>query len=285
MLPMHTGVMQNENELIGLQIAKIDKRIRIFLFAAAIFAFLGGASWTYGWHLLNSPLNESNFGNFGSYLQGTVGSLWSLAGFFLILVAFQAQQKQNLFQDAQFKIQQAQAEKQFESIKRQNFENSFFQLLNSQNQLVSELKFPRIEGRQCFYEMFRQYNNDFDQWLRRENGGNQPTPSEKEDKNKRIRHWESFFNQNESHLAHYFRNLYHIIKYIDTDGIEPKRRYTSLVRAQLSIYELIALFYNCLGSQGKGFKHLVERYGLLEHLDKNAVPAVLINEYDQSAFK
>jgi hypothetical protein len=56
---------------------------------------------------------------------------------------------------------------------------------------------------------------------------------------------------------------------VKTSDIEPKRRYTSLMRAQLSNSELLFLFYNCLTTYGKGFKPLVEEFGLLEHLDKS----------------
>jgi hypothetical protein len=51
--------------------------------------------------------------------------------------------------------------------------------------------------------------------------------------------------------------------------MEPKRRYTSLARAQLSMYELGLVFYDGLSRYGEKFKPLIERYGLLEHLDKN----------------
>ncbi|MBK8344630.1 MAG: hypothetical protein IPL12_15845 [Bacteroidetes bacterium] len=43
-------------------------------------------------------------------------------------------------------------------------------------------------------------------------------------------------------MGHYFRNLYHIIKYIDNSNIENKRTYTNFVRAQLSSHELALIF-------------------------------------------
>lgn len=51
------------------------------------------------------------------------------------------------------------------------------------------------------------------------------------------------------YFAHYFRNLYHILKYIDDSELissNEKQRYSRFVRAQLSQAELVALFYNSI---------------------------------------
>lgn len=51
------------------------------------------------------------------------------------------------------------------------------------------------------------------------------------------------------YFSHYFRNLYHILKFIDDSkaisGLE-KERYSRFVRSQLSDAELVALFYNSI---------------------------------------
>lgn len=70
---------------------------------------------------------------------------------------------------------------------------------------------------------------------------------------------------------HYFRHLYRIIKFIDTtDLLEndgERYEYTSIVRATLSRFELVWLYYNCLFGFGKSkFKSLIEKYALLKNL-------------------
>lgn len=50
-------------------------------------------------------------------------------------------------------------------------------------------------------------------------------------------------------FAHYFRNLYNILKFIDLSdqiSIEEKNRYSKFVRSQLSEAELIVVFYNSI---------------------------------------
>ena len=51
------------------------------------------------------------------------------------------------------------------------------------------------------------------------------------------------------------------------NNTEIRYKYTSIVRAQLSRYELIWIFYNCLSGNGiTKFKRLVENYSLLKNI-------------------
>jgi len=66
-------------------------------------------------------------------------------------------------------------------------------------------------------------------------------------------------------LGHYFRYLYNVVRFIDDSNVG-HNRYMKLLRAQLSDYELVMLFYNCLTTKGEKFKHYVESYSLLDNL-------------------
>jgi hypothetical protein len=71
-------------------------------------------------------------------------------------------------------------------------------------------------------------------------------------------------------FGHYFRTLYHCFSVIDDETISDTEKsvFASLIVCRLSKFELLMLMYNCLGSIGsRKFKDLVERYGLLEHVD------------------
>jgi len=51
------------------------------------------------------------------------------------------------------------------------------------------------------------------------------------------------------HFSHYFRNLYHILKFIDESRLiekNNKNNYAKFVRAQLSDIELVVIFYNSI---------------------------------------
>jgi len=70
-------------------------------------------------------------------------------------------------------------------------------------------------------------------------------------------------------LGHYYRNLYRIIKSINEIKINDfdKMYYAKLVRAQLSEYEVLLLFYNCIWMEDYKFKVLIEKYGLLKGIN------------------
>jgi hypothetical protein len=99
----------------------------------------------------------------------------------------------------------------------------------------------------------------------------------------------SFYQSHESEIGHYFRTLYHIVRFVDQSGMsdEEKREYEKFLRAQLSSSELLLLFYNGLSIYGYSkFKPLIEKYALLEQ-----VPESLLldsnhrNLYEPTAFQ
>lgn len=84
--------------------------------------------------------------------------------------------------------------------------------------------------------------------------------------------YKEFYNDYESYLGHYLRNVYRIFKFInDTDYIfkELKTFYADIVRAQFSNQELALIFYNSiLHEEGiKNFKPLIEKYEILDNLE------------------
>ena len=74
------------------------------------------------------------------------------------------------------------------------------------------------------------------------------------------------------YLVYFSIIIYRIIKFVDETDLLPNNteiryKYTSIVRAQLSRYELIWIFYNCLSGNGiTKFKRLVENYSLLKNI-------------------
>ena len=56
-----------------------------------------------------------------------------------------------------------------------------------------------------------------------------------------------------------------------------------MIRAQLSDYELLWIFYNCLSENGlEKFKPLIEEYSLLKNLPQTKVHSVeLIEKYEK----
>ncbi len=88
--------------------------------------------------------------------------------------------------------------------------------------------------------------------------------------------YEKVFEPNISSLGHYFRNLFHFIKFVDeykgfdlsytqNEIQDLKYKYIRLTRAQLSDNELILLALNSITEQGEAFIPLIERFKLLKN--------------------
>lgn len=80
---------------------------------------------------------------------------------------------------------------------------------------------------------------------------------------------------------HYFRFLYRILKYIQTSPLvtsfEEEYEYTCMLRAMLSRYELVWLYYNGLTYGKDKLKPLIERYAMLNNLRED----LLVGKKDQ----
>lgn len=70
---------------------------------------------------------------------------------------------------------------------------------------------------------------------------------------------------------HYFRYLYRILKLVDNSELiddQQKYRYAAILRALLSEYELVMIYYNGLTKGKEKLKPLIEKYSLLKNLRK-----------------
>ena len=264
-----------KSEAVDEKVQKIQGKITLFTWVAWVCVAIGIAAASFAlwklFHETGDKFSWSNLSSLGSYFQGAVASVWSLAGLLFIYVAFLAQRQQLLQQDAELEDQKKQFKIQNDSIKQQNFEAAFFQLLGLQNQIASQMQ--RLskdnkgnyevltEGRKCFGEWMKILKKRFSDKVNAEAAD----PKQIEFVTKC---YFDYYNDRHGDFGHYFRNLYHVVKFVKVSDVENKRRYTSLARAQLSSPELFFLFYNGISPLGQKFKPLIEEFGLLENIDK-----------------
>jgi hypothetical protein len=169
----------------------------------------------------------------------------------------------------------------------QRFENTFFNMLNLQQEIVSNLQFNsatslkskvKVESREIFEVMFKR-SSIIDK-LRVHIGIKEIIESHGVEGYAKIEEIALF--------DHYFRHLYRIIKFVDESSLEKKEKfqYLGVLRATLSRYELIFLFYN--GLIHKKCKELIERYSLLQNMVEIELPLHddenYVSEYKPSAF-
>jgi hypothetical protein len=95
-------------------------------------------------------------------------------------------------------------------------------------------------------------------------------------KDLRIQSFEIVYNANENLIGHYYRNLYRIIRLIQDETFDideennekEKKKYRGILRAQLSSFELMMIFYNVTYSKkGEKFKtYLINTNFFDDHL-------------------
>jgi len=278
--------LEIENELLSL-----ESKVHRYSKCAWLFVFAGFALSLFSVVLYICTNDESGFGLnlLGDFLGGSVASLWALAGLFLIYVAFLGQKQQLLNQ--QLEIMYSQLEVKYtrlelagqrkemvlqnQTLLNQKFENTFFQILTLFNNIINSLDLRKKDnniiiatGRDCF----EKFNTSLNQTTRSILAKNINFEESKPTVEQAIKAYDAVYDKNKADLSHYFRTIYHIFKFIDDSEVDNKKRYASIARAQLSSYEQILLFYNCLHKNGfKKFKPLIEKYAVFKNIDESLI--------------
>ena len=245
--------------------------------------------WIISWVLIDCIIDcPTNRGTFGDKF-GAVNALFSGLAFagLIITLLYQKEelklQREELAQTREeLKGQRAEFEEQNKTMRRQRFENTFFNMLSLQQEIVANLSFeydknvmislrrmldgqetPKTQtrGREVFMAMYENAKIDY-------NGKQYGSGIRDIINNFGYAVYSDIGTT--TRFDHYFRHLYRIYKYIDSsDLIDDDERYgyACIVRSQLSDYELVMLFYNCLTSNGRAkFKPLIEKYVIFNNL-------------------
>lgn len=201
---------------------------------------------------------SSDFGVFGDYIGGTVGTIIGSISIFLVYITYTSQVKF--------------ARRQDESMKRQQFETTYFSLLEQQQMIRSQLKGTigdeTYEGILYLQNLKLQLSDALSElnYIQDEiTEGNKIML-----KNRVNGLYMDFFLPNVSNLGHYFRHLYHILKHIEDSNMPDAKKYADLLQSQLSNDELYLLAINGISNFGRRkMLPLMDKYGLLENYNAN----------------
>lgn len=240
--------------------------LRIWIFAA-VATGIAILIWLCLPAVLTGSYNTiSEKGAYGD-TYGTVNALFTALAFVGVITTILLQRKELTLQRQELKLtreelagQKKQLQIQSDTFKQQRFENTFFELLRVHIDIVSALSSSdgmgrnESRGRECLARQKRILRSEYMKFSEE----NVSTPIDEA--------FEVLYKNYPPHLGHYFRQLYHIVNFVDKSEIEEKQRYADFVQAQLNNNELILLAYNGLSRHGENFKSLIEEYGLLENL-------------------
>ena len=209
-------------------------------------------------------------------------ALFSALAFGGVIIAIFLQQQE--LEDTRLVLtgQQQQLEHHTQAFKKQNFESTFFSLLNLHDAMLNSITYEIgdvevAQGRDCFKHLFNRLKYFHKETIEHNTAPNDPQliPIA----------YKKFYGERQASIGHYYRNLYNIVRFVKDSDIDDKWFYIRVVRAQLSVFELSLLFYNCLSAPGKGFKPLVEEFTLLKTIeDKDLIEPADRQYYKPTAF-
>lgn len=248
--------------------------------------------------------NENTRGTFGDQF-GAVNALFSGLAFAGLIYTIVLQRRDLELQRHDLKLQRdelaltrqemeeqtAEFEKQNETLKIQRFENTFFNMLRQFQEVVSSLSVMvttssgmyESTGREVFQALYEKsivYVDLKNEAKNKARFRGMKGALEKYNLN-------GYLNSDApTCFDHYFRLLYRILKFVKNTSLvtkfEDEYEYTAMLRAVLSRYELVWLFYNGLTYGEEKLKPLIERYAMLSNLRTELLANC--SEVDEGAF-
>ena len=252
-------------------------------------------------------LDNTKRGTFGD-MFGALNALFSGLAFAGIILTILLQRKELKLQRQELQETREEFRTQNETLKLQRFENTFFSLLNLHHQIVNAIDFRYYKRKESSVRnMMDAILNDNEEKeivvITGRDVFRYRYNSMLEELKSNFVNWEEQYfkeyQEAQTDFGHYFRNLYRMIKLVDqtsffydekevseVEVFELKYKYTSIIRSQISDYELLWIFYNCASRNGKEkFRPLIERYSFLKNLPRNLLASEIhIKLYEPRAY-
>ncbi len=245
-------------------------------------------------------------GQAGDYLGGTLNPIFAFLSFCLLLITIKLQSKELSNSTKELAKSSTALTEQSKSLQLQNFENTFFNMLNLYLKLkdrlnqnppevanieyrVDNIKYvfnakkneEKIKTRQegiprlsYILFLFLNESNRFPKEFRN-------TSIDKIKEEIKLKYKKNQLNDTKNlyiyftniygkYLNHLMRTTYHIINFIDTNNsIKDKKFYVNLFRSQIDIMETSLIFYNAISKYGENMLPLLIKYEFFEHLVYN----------------
>lgn len=234
--------------------------ITMICFIMIMISMLSEVRWT------DCSFSKNYMSNIGNFLAGTLGVLLSFVSFLLMWKTFSVQRKQFAMQD---------------TLQRQSsFETTFFNLLNSLDQVRSNAIEIMSHSNKSI-DSFASWHKKMVYTFRESDDDVIIKPSYVDSQIEATegvvaKIYEQFVEE-EGYAGFYFRYVYNIMKFIIDywSNYEIRRKYVDLLCARLTDEEMSLIFYNALSKYGLNqdeqpkFKEMLDTYQVFENLNKD----------------
>lgn len=206
----------------------------------------------------------------GEFFGGAVGSIWGLAGVVLFYLALIYQRRELELQREELLESRKIMDIQSKTIQIQQFENTFFQLLEFH--LDAAKKIELQEDGNGFDKMFNELKKSVSSTKRKrkKDGSSEILDSRAFETSFRTV-YDSFRNT----LSHYMESYKALIFLVSEKSPDPLF-YFNIIKPHLTEQEVLIQFYYLLLHDGPNskFKEVVEKYGLFERLNFRSVQSI-----------
>lgn len=211
----------------------------------------------------NLSSNHKVWGEFGSYLGGSLSPILGIITIYLTYDIIKTQLKQN---------------------RQAEFKHMFQILFPSIDRNKDLIKYQYFGKEKSGIEAIRIINKNIENLYKFLNKDDDE--DDKKLKNFKTAFW-SVFEDIEGSSSTLMKTLHNILKVIDTIClIDSQNTYSDLVRAQLHSEELKFVLYNGIASDDfESFKNNIEKYSILKDLKENTnIDSFLKRQYEEPAF-
>lgn len=273
----------------------MKKNEKLILFIPLIIITLTFIAVLVRGHINLNDINFDKLSGFGSFIGGIVGTCLTIVATLYIYKTYHTQKEELESQKTELILQR-------QLIAQQQFESTFFNMLNVHRELKNGLYYSELiysvnphnneyigpEVINFINKKFKKNFNDlkYNQQNKIETIQNFELNLEKyESKNaKNILTvvYNNLFEDYQNNISHYCRNAYHILKFIREyeinkslgNDLNKYKNYANIFQSQLNVDEQFLLFYNFIhfNDENKGIYstiNLVNHYEFLENLGSN----------------
>jgi hypothetical protein len=263
---------ENESEPKGAYKLLMDNFLG-FTFGLAFLVVVAFGAFVLVFWTTDISGNSANWGVFGDYVGGVVGTLVGLATWALLVVTVylqrdmisvaRAQLRESKNELALTRVEMAQSTK---ALRRQAFESTFFSMLKRVRESATVL---RVNLTNKGEEPIAEYLAGECETIYRRGD---VYPSMQQPAEASFAEIRSIFARFPNWAEPFFRLTYHTLKLIHRSGLSADDRatYASIFRSQFTDSEVICLYYNLVSQSESGLAHYVNFYGFLKNLPVKA---------------
>ena len=216
-----------------------------------------------------------NFSVIGEFLGGTVGSIWALAGVILFFLALIYQKHELVLQREELKESRKIMESQSRTIAIQQFENTFFQLLNfhinATNNIRDMVKGTNGKSVNAFQAILKDFKKEVSALKRRKksDGGHLVIDDESFEVC-----FKTVFEGYKNTFQHYLENYKSLILLVEDKSHDPEFYFTILKSHFTEQEVLVQFYYALLYAKDDKLTKTAEKYNLFQKLNIRTISEI-----------